>query len=241
MTEIQSCQKIVPIEVDIQKIRTVFNQVVVSFDPKENERTASGIYTPATGEVDSIAEHANRKGVVVKVPEYLYYSRDDASGMRWKTDIEIKVGDEVWLNHTTVNDFQYRSDNKNYRSVSYEDIVVARRGAEVIMLNGYMLLDPVYTTTRVLSHQKKERDVRLGTIAFIGKANKEYSSPEYVQLGKTVYRTDPQGLKVGDTVYFDKKSVKKVRFMEYGAYNKFDGKAYLIAQRYMVAGVVEDE
>lgn len=239
MSEIQSFRKIVPVEVDINKLRTVFNQVVVSFDPKENDKTASGIYTPSIMDVDSVAEHANRKGVVVKVPEFLYYDRKSPSSMRWKTEIEIKVGDEVWMNHLTLNDYQYRCDGKIYKTILYEDIVVAKRGEEVIMVNGYMLLDPIYNETKVLDHSSNKRDKRLGTIAFLGKPNKEYSSPEYVQLGKTVYRSDPEGLKVGDKIIFDKKSVKKVRFMEGGIYNKFDGKPYLVAQRYMVAGVME--
>lgn len=240
MTQVQEFDKIIPIEIDIEKLQTLFNQVVIEFNPTENEKTASGIYTPAKSTVDSRAEHANRMGTVVTVPKYLYFKKEDHShSMRWKTDIQIEPGDKVWANFTTINDFQYRANGKYYKTVNYEDLVVAKRGNRVITLNGYLLIEPYYFTRKVLDYEKKFIDMTKGTIAYLGKENQDYTSVENTYMGKSVYRKDVKGYKAGDKVIFNHKAVKKLRPLEYSAYNKFDGKTYFVAQRHMIVGTVD--
>jgi len=240
MTQVQNFDKIIPIEVDINKLQPIFNQVVIEFNPNENEKTAGGIFTPAKSTVDNRAEHANRMGTVVTIPKYLYFKKDDHShSMRWKTEIQIEPGDKVWVNHSTINDFQYRCDGKFYKTVHYEDLVVAKRGNRVIMLNGYLLIEPYFFNRKVLNYEKRIIDMTKGTIGWLGKVNEEYSIAENIHLGKTVYRRDNKGYKAGDRIIFNHKAIKKLRPLEYSVYNKFDGKTYFVAQRHMIAGIVD--
>lgn len=232
-------QKILPIDIEVDKARTLYNYVIIEFDPKLHEKTNSGIYTPAITQVDTAALHVIRTGTIVKVPEQLYYSKDDPQySMRWKTGIEIEVGDQVWLNPDTVNDYIFREDDRYFRIVKYEDLIVAKRDKRVIMLNGYILLERVVSKQKLGSFIAEKVIGDQGKIKYIGTKNQEYCIPEYVQFDETVYRSDPDGILAGDKVIFNKKDVPKLRNLEYDIYSKLDGKDYLVAQRYMIAAII---
>lgn len=232
-------QKILPIDIEIDKVKTLYNYVVIEFDPKLHETTNSGIYTPALTQVDTAALHVIRTGTVIKVPKKLYYSKEDTQySMRWKTEIEIEVGDHVWLSPDTVNDYIFRENGKYFRVIKYEDIIAAKRGNQIIIVNGYILLEPVHEETKVLNYKNSIQVKNLGKVKYIGSKNKEYCIPEYVLFEETVFRSDPDGIDVGDVVMFNKKDVAKLRNLEYDFYAKLDGKNYIIAQRYMIAAII---
>lgn len=232
-------QKILPIDIELEKVRTLYNYVIIEFDPKLHEKTNSGIFTPAITQVDTVALHVIRTGTVVKKPEKLYYSQQDSQySMRWKTNIEIEIGDQVWLNPSTVNDYVFRENNKYYRVINYEDLIVAKRNDKIIMLNGFILLEPIINEIQALKFTSKVQENDKGKIKYIGKKNEEYCIPEYVQFDETVYRSDPDGIEEEDIVLFNKKDVPKLRNLEYDIYSKLDGKSYLIAQRYMIAAII---
>jgi len=151
-----------------------------------------------------------------------------AHSMRWKTDIELKVGDTVWMNHLTVQDYQFQYNGKEYKIVKYEDIVCAKRGEEVIMINGYILCKPIIEKKKALLYEREERIVEQAEVEYLGKPISEYQDPK---------RTDYK-LQVGDRIIFDKKDLGKVRFLESDYFLRFDGKPHIVVQRYMAAGIL---
>ena len=152
-----------------------------------------------------------------------------AFSMRWKTEIELEVGDTVWMNHLTVQDYQFQYNTKEYKIVRYEDIVCAKRGDEVVMVNGYILCRPIVEKKKALLYEREERVVEQAEVEYVGKPNVEYQDPR---------RTDYE-VNVGDRILFDKKDLGKVRFLEGDYFLRFDGKPHIVVQRYMAAAVLD--
>ena len=226
-------ERILPMVMDVGKdMRLMYNYVVVGFDPDQNLKTHSGIYAPLRSvDRETAADYAPRVGTVVKLPNMLYYDKKNfATSMRWKTDIELEIGDQVWMNHLTVNDFQFKWEGKHYKLVLYEDIVCAKRGDGVVMVNGYILCEPISVKKKALVFEKEAVSFQSAKIKYIGKPNAGYQDPK---------RKDPEGLNVGDVVLFDKKSSRKVRYLESNLFLRFDGKPYLVIQGYMVAAILD--
>jgi len=99
-------------------------------------------------------EHVHSKRVVevVKIPENLVFSKNMriAGSMSWKTNIEVQVGDRVWIRALAAIDNDETNmnkifiDNEEHWFINYEDFIVAKRNNEyVIPLNGYVLMQPV--------------------------------------------------------------------------------------------------
>jgi len=161
-------------------------------------------------------------GEVVKVPERLYYNPNDNNSMDWDTDMELKVGDIVWGGIMEFHSAMTLDvDGDIYKIIPYSDLTVAKRHHplmnwdEVIVINGYCLLKSVshkkISDLDVVSQDKV--DSTKGIVAFVGKPNKAYKQPSYV---------DHPDLKVGDEVLLAPRTPilwleRKVQFA------KFDG------------------
>ncbi len=227
-------ENIFPMVMDVESdMKLMYNYVIVEYDPKQNEKTPSGIYAPVRSTSREVAaDYVPRVGTVVKLPQGLYFHpKDNARGMRWKTTIELEVGDQVWMNFLTAHDWQFKWEGKNYKVVLYEDIICAKRKGEVIMVNGYMLLKPVYELKKALFHEQNVMVQNQGIIAYIGLKNEVYLNTK---------QSDSDLLQVGDLVVFNAKESKKLRFLESALFKKFDGNMYWVAQRYMVDGILEN-
>lgn len=224
--------KIMPKIMDVEtEFQPLFNYVVIEYDPKQNEKTPSGIFAPVDILQHEIAaEHIPRVGIVRKLPRCLHFdAKRKQNSMRWKTTLEIEIGDKVWMNHLTVNDDQFKWNGKQYKLVNYEDIVCAKRGEEIVMVNGYMLLKPHYTKKKVLNFEREVLDKTRATVAYLGKPNKKYQFSKFY---------DSEDIYVGDVVVFNNRQSKKLRWLESSLFKWLDGNEYLIAQRYMVDAVL---
>lgn len=146
---------------------------------------------------------------VYRCPPRLYYERGDSLSMPWDTDMELQVGDTVFFNAIeSRNSVEIICEGKTYKLLPYQDLYCAKRlgkiwrgvgGAtaeyEVIMLNGYVLLERVYLENVSPLAVSKDAgiDKTRGIIRYVGSSPKEYQRKEY---------SDIKDLDVGDMVLF---------------------------------------
>ena len=159
------------------------NQVLIRIDVHNiDERTPSGIYTNPDHDWAKAA-HADRIGYVVKVPDTLYYADNrfnnegrliftDELSMPWKTEMQLKLGDQVWFDYlASLNCNIFYCDGVQYKLIKYDDIYLAKRGRNTIMLNGYCLFTQIYKEYKI-EVLEKEVDVTRGIVARVGQKNK---------------------------------------------------------------------
>ncbi len=175
-----------------------------------------GFNTDVEYEDESDSHAANMTEVyakVVKCPQKLYYNRKDHSNtMPWYCDMDLMVGDIVYFNIIeSKNAVEIVCEDRLYKLIPYQDLYCAKRyhdkqswdsekyliGTdpwwEVIMLNGYVLLEPIYkkNISALAVSEQGEVDKTKGIVRYAGKSNKEYLRKEYI---------DFQDLEIGDEV-----------------------------------------
>jgi hypothetical protein len=169
---------------------------------------------------------------VVRLPERLYFAKDDPHSMPWDCDQDLMINDTVFFNIIeSRNSVEIECEDKLYKILPYQDLYCAKRGKEVIMLNGYVLCHPVYTSTsHELAIDDKKEDKTRGRIAFVGKPNRQYQKDEYI---------DFVDLRVGDLVVFNPNS-PVFRLERMAAIATFDGNnLYNVIQRRRIGLVAE--
>jgi len=185
------------------------------------------------------ADLAEIWGIVAKLPEMLYYKKDDSHSMPWDCDMELCVGDQVFFNAIeSKNAVEILCEDKNLRIIPYQDLYVAKRKRwlskfgnrwteDVIMLNGYVLCSPFYTyNDSPLAIKTEVEDKTRGIVRFVGKPNREYQNPNYA---------DFKELKDGDLVLFNPGS-PVFRLERMSTLARFDGdKIYNVVQRRRIA------
>lgn len=148
-------------------------------------------------------------GVVVKVPEGKPYFNpaDPTKSMEWVTDFEIQEGDKVIFGYFAFTEAFRDSDirwvkcnGEIYILVFYGLMYLAQRGEEVIMLNGYTLIEPVQdevaTNLFLPSHLKRSTNKQRGIVRYLGSLNREYSNHRYPP--------DDDSLQVGYLITMDR-------------------------------------
>jgi hypothetical protein len=152
---------------------------------------------------------------VYRCPPKLYYERGDSLSMPWDCNMELQVGDTVFFNAIeSRNSVEIVCEGKTYKLLPYQDLYCAKRtlwikkydiglgcdierwnGTEVIMLNGYVLLERVYleNVSPLAVSKDAGLDKTRGIIRYVGSSPKEYQRKEY---------SDIKDLEVGDMVLF---------------------------------------
>jgi hypothetical protein len=186
-------------------------------------KTESGL-TLAVDNSWTVSQYAVRHGKVVLLPDRLISWKENSRAMTWETDIDVRIGDTVWFYGITSQDCEKLSfQGKKLMVLSYEDLYLAKREEQVIMLNGNVLLEPIIKTVKALSYESNTTDHIFAKVAYIGKNNYEYEHD----------KEDCSDLKVGMTVILHGNSV---RYLEQEPYLFFDGKKYIICQNYEISG-----
>jgi hypothetical protein len=173
-------------------------------------------------------------GIVAKLPDELYYKRDDPNSMPWDCDMELQVGDIVWFNTIeSRNAVEIVCEGKLYKIIPWQDCYCAKRGKEVIMLNGYVLCEQVYTyNDSPLALKNETEDKTRGIVRYIGKCNREYQNQNYI---------DFQDLRVGDEVLYNP-NTPLFKLERTTALSTFNGnKLYNVVQRRRIAMVLKRE
>ena len=164
-------------------------------------------------------QYVVRHGIVTKLPDKFTFWDTDKNGLQWKTDMQVKVGDTVWFYAITSHSSEKLIyQGRKFILVNYQDLYIAKRGNNIICLNGNVLLKPVYKTIKVLEYEKKELDITKAIVFKTGKINKEYKD-ENVQ-------DDPE-IKEGMEVLL---TGMAVRFLELEPYLFLDGEKYIVCQ-----------
>lgn len=170
--------------------------------------------------------HADRYGIVEAVPNRL-----KTKGMMWDTDMELMRGDLVWYDYLmSLNSDSFFVDEVEYKLMQYEYLYVAKRGDDIVCLNGYCLFEPkedVLKTNSNLIIVHEGKDIRLGKLIYKGNANRSYES-EWV---------DDDSIEVGDMAVFSLPPI----MLEAEYHSLFEGnKQYRISQRRYIYGYVRN-
>ena len=179
---------------------------------------------------DGPQRHLVSHGVITKNPISISSIGVEPWQMPWETTIETQEGDMVWFNYMqTLLSFKkgnyYKGPNGElYILVKYSELSVAKRGDEVIPLNGYCLLEPIGSSLNnraesiglVLPEAAKGQvDNRKAVVAYVGTPNKRYLN--------SIYK-DAKGLKIGDEVLMDKNCTVPLEASEHATFD--GGKKY---------------
>jgi hypothetical protein len=201
------------------------------------------------------AKHAPVVGTAVKVPENLFYSETSSNSIPWKTEMELREGDEVFYNYLSASvalgleENKYgktyedtriitvEGDDNIYILVKYDKVYVAKRGEnkDVVPINGYILVEPL---------EKKYVKTFLELPEMVKTVNKNSTTYGIVRHKGTrleCYQQRPmyndpseRSLKVGDIVAME--NVSDIP-LEYDMHAEFDKKTtfYRIQGRQVLA------
>ena len=191
--------------------------------------------------------HADRISEVVMVPEGLYYypglykHKKATESIDWDTDMELLPGDIVWHNFMELTDtynIKVRDDKALYKLLRYEDIYLAKRGEELIMLNGYCLCEEVLRE-RLSEFDVLDRDIdkNIGRVVLVGKRNRSYR----VRSGIRDLDGDDM-LKVGDIIVKRRPDVH-IRLEEdvHARFPLGEKKMYFIIQRRDIFATIDKQ
>jgi len=232
---------------EFDKLRPMPNKVVLKVEKYSNDTVTlkSGITlfidTKHRPEI-----HVSQWFTVVKPPPNLFYKKHAAGGMKWKTELEIKPGDRVLCNFVSVSqafgtlqdphamdkgspDKVWFVEDDIYVVLQYIDLFYAERGEEKIMLNGYLLIEPV--EKEVLQSKiilipdslKKKTSMKYGIVARKGSFIQEYE-----MLG----HGDNCDVEIGDHVAFHQVDATPV---EYGDHQSLDRKYFRMQRKDLLA------
>jgi len=168
------------------------------------------------------AEHTPVVGEVVGVSRLYYNESDPENSMEWETDMQLKVGDTVFMEYFAVhqclgtkidrnaayeNPKWFTIDGVLYITISYQDIYFAVRNEEVILLNGYSIVRPIYVnkvesdTIIIPNSLKHKKSPKFCEVILPGKPVKRYLDKKY---------RDFRGLSAGSIAMFMRWAVQRV-------------------------------
>ena len=102
-------------------------------------------------------KHYRVSGIVKAVPESLYFNPTDMEfSMEFDVSMDLKVGDNVFFHYLQMDraikeELLIEIDGKQHIYIRYDSCFCAFRGEEVVMLNGWMLLEPYGTEEQIQS------------------------------------------------------------------------------------------
>ncbi len=179
-------------------------------------------------------KHHQTSGIVHTVPDSLHFDLKDMEfSMEYDVPIELKKGDKVFFHYLQISDaiknkMLLTIEGKLHIFVRYDSCFCALREDEMVMLNGWMLLEPFGTTEELTSnvidtklpfHRRKPHPLK-GEITSIGTPVKQYLWNKH-ESDKNI------NVSLGDKVMFLPHSDIP---LEYGLHQKLD-KVYYRVQR----------
>ncbi len=161
------------------------NNFVLLGNPTSTEKIG-GLFIDTTYKPEDHVEIINE---VIAVPERLKFNE-------WETEMQLKVGDKVWVKRLTITKAEkVMVGEKAYLLVPYEDIILTKRGDDLVMLNGYVLIEPVLEETQqsgiIILLQTAKQASKRGIVRHMGIPNKRYTDESH---------TDEIDIKIGDMV-----------------------------------------
>jgi co-chaperonin GroES (HSP10) len=185
-------------------------------------------------------KHAETRGTVVRTPMKLTFDKKDPHHtMDWKTEIELQEGDDIIYHYLSaanaVGDGEYIDcEGEIYFLIRYDQIFVAKRGEDVIPVNGFILVEPMAEDVKlnhglILPDYLKERkDSKKGIVKYIGSCNQAYLPDAWANV------VDQDNIRPGDLVVYDPHCDIP---LQYDLHANFEGKKtfWRIQRRYISA------
>lgn len=242
-------------EQELANFKPIMNHVLIKPD-RRNDEVLVGTDDKFKLYLDTTwadGEHVCVKGTVMAVPDQLVYMRGLTPLMEWQTTMELQVGDKVWYDfvagknafgndrHTDLRCFEVGDDI--YIAIKYCDCFVAKRGDQTIMLNGYVLAEPIEdeikTTILLPDFLKKKRSNKFARVAYVGSCNGGYMYYDKA-IDDVVWRNaDPDEIAPGDVIAF---SPFTDIDLEYDIHASFEGKkVFSRIQRKYINAIIKEE
>jgi co-chaperonin GroES (HSP10) len=159
------------------------NKVLIKIEERNIEKkTDSGIIMVAQTDTDyNPAVHSDRYGVVYAVPPSLRFDKSPL-GMMWKTEVELRVGDEVWFDYINSENCVVLEcdDGNDYKMIDYENIYVAKVDGQLLPINGYCLFtDYLFKAESRFDPKDGEVDKRYGYVEHLAHPIEEYQTQTF--------------------------------------------------------------
>lgn len=242
---------------EFERIKPINNNVIIECVIPDEEVRPSGLIivkdleffvskSKESVEKQDQSAHLDRYGIVTKLPEKL-----DCKKMDWETELEIKVGDQVWFDyHSGLHCPIIEVEKKSYRILTYDTLIVAKRllniyqnysgwilselqvdkngiGELIIPLNGYCLFEEISEIPKTkLIIPFKHTDKKIGIVKYTGNKNKSYKNKK---------KFDDVDINVEDKVIF-RNQINNL--LENEMYRKFSDEDLRYQQRADIFGVI---
>jgi len=178
------------------------NWVLIKPDPDDTEIKCGDVKLKLAGADFRQAENFQRWGTVMCVPKKLVAKDGDKVLLEWTGDIEIKEGDRGCYDYLAAlsasgNMYDY-SENKDMSDgtffLKYTDLYMKLQ-EDVIPLNGYVLIEPVYERLKSDTIETLESKNTVKGVVLKAGSLVKYTKDEF-------YCEDTDELKEGDVVLF---------------------------------------
>ena len=95
--------------------------------------------------------HMHKMRMAAKFSETTIVEVPIPGSMRWKTDVQVKPDDIVWVNSSALKKAEQvgmtvEIDRQLYYLIHYENLYLKKKKKKVEMLNGWVLLEPIKDT-----------------------------------------------------------------------------------------------
>ncbi len=192
------------------------NNFVLLGNPTSTEKIG-GLFIDTTYKPEDHVEIINE---VIAVPDHLKFNE-------WETEMQLKVGDKVWVNYLSIiKGERVQVGGEVYVLVPYEKIILTKRGDDLVMLNGYVLIEPVLEETQqsgiIILLKKAKQASQRGYVRHMGIPNKRYTDEAH---------TDEIDIKLGDMVGLKHGYNSKLE----SSYHQIIGDYWVVQRRNIVA------
>lgn len=163
-------------------------------------------------------KHVDVFGEIAAIPDrlltYKNHKSDIENVLDYETDIDIRMGDKVFFDYlSALLSLGYKANPNNeenedtdtmfvvvnnllFMFIDYQYLYVAIRNESIIMLNGYILVEPVEkVNVYSFSLPGQMDDAYSGIVRYTGNPNKSYMNKKY---------SDTLDIEIGDKIIFRK-------------------------------------
>ncbi len=222
--------------------RTFNNLVLIKLDPENDHiklRNGFELYIDTTYEPE---KHMTVTGTIYGLPSKLTYTGQANIGMPWRTEMEVKYGDQVILYYLAVinalkpeNRRYVLEGEDRYIFINYQNIFAVVREGKIIPVNGYCLIEPC--SNPMIEAQRKRMEAIGLELVKLNETTKDqvnYGIVRYVSVPNQEYVDEGQSdegvnIAVGDTVVLKRTTDIP---LQYNLHAKIDdGKLYWRCQR----------
>jgi len=233
------------------------NKVIIEIDLKQNQTIQFENGTKLFIDTDwNPQHHAPRSGIVRGVPWKLYFNpKHPHESMKWKTTIEIEVGDTVFFDYSAsvialgklanpvlrdseaeVNSRYFTRDDTLYLVLDYSDLYAVEREGNIKPLNGHVFVSPlpedrIKTSLILPDHdlvKKKPNNQQRAEVMIVGSINGEYTSPKF---------NDAIEIYEGDEVFFTRFAMLQVEYELHARLFPREFDVHVIQRKYIIAKV----